>query len=83
MAALASTGNYANCFAARSAGAAPVYLSQPGYGLHVNRDGDAVACEKSTCGQAFPATARWRALHPGSGAGPFPSRLIHPLPCSR
>lgn len=36
---------YANCSAARAAGAAPVYASQPGYGRHLDRDGDGVGCE--------------------------------------
>ncbi|MCE7009381.1 excalibur calcium-binding domain-containing protein [Kibdelosporangium philippinense] len=37
---------YANCSAARAAGAAPVYRGQPGYGRHLDRDGDGVGCEK-------------------------------------
>lgn len=36
---------YPNCSAARAAGAAPVYAGQPGYGSHLDRDGDGVACE--------------------------------------
>lgn len=36
---------YANCTAARNAGAAPVYAGQPGYGRHLDRDGDGVGCE--------------------------------------
>ena len=36
---------YANCTAARSAGAAPLYAGSPGYGPHLDRDGDGVACE--------------------------------------
>lgn len=36
---------YANCDAARRAGAAPVYRGDPGYGSHLDRDGDGVACE--------------------------------------
>lgn len=36
---------YANCNAARAAGAAPVYRGQPGYGRHLDRDGDGVGCE--------------------------------------
>lgn len=36
---------YQNCSAARAAGAAPVRRGQPGYGSHLDRDGDGVACE--------------------------------------
>lgn len=36
---------YANCDAARRAGAAPVRRGDPGYGPHLDRDGDGVACE--------------------------------------
>ena len=36
---------YANCTAARTAGAAPVRAGQPGYGSHLDRDGDGVGCE--------------------------------------
>jgi type IV secretory pathway VirB10-like protein len=37
---------YKNCTAARQAGAAPVRKGQPGYGSHLDRDGDGVGCEK-------------------------------------
>lgn len=36
---------YQNCDAARSAGAAPVRAGEPGYGRHLDRDGDGVGCE--------------------------------------
>lgn len=36
---------YKNCTAAREAGAAPVRAGQPGYGSHLDRDGDGVGCE--------------------------------------
>ncbi|MEE2032555.1 excalibur calcium-binding domain-containing protein [Rhodococcus chondri] len=36
---------YKNCSAARAAGAAPVYVGEPGYGTHLDRDGDGVGCE--------------------------------------
>lgn len=36
---------YKNCSAARAAGAAPVYAGSPGYGTHLDRDGDGVGCE--------------------------------------
>lgn len=37
--------SYPNCAAARAAGAAPVRVGQPGYGRHLDRDGDGVGCE--------------------------------------
>jgi hypothetical protein len=36
---------YENCDAARAAGAAPIHAGDPGYGSHLDRDGDGVACE--------------------------------------
>lgn len=36
---------YANCSEARAAGAAPVYAGEPGYGPHLDRDGDGIGCE--------------------------------------
>ena len=36
---------YANCAAARAAGAAPISRGEPGYGTHLDRDGDGKACE--------------------------------------
>ena len=36
---------YANCTAARAAGVTPIYRGQPGYGSHLDRDNDGVACE--------------------------------------
>jgi hypothetical protein len=39
------TAYYENCTAARSAGATPVRSGDPGYGRHLDRDGDGVACE--------------------------------------
>jgi len=38
-------GAFRNCREARVAGAAPLYRGQPGYGSHLDRDGDGVACE--------------------------------------
>jgi hypothetical protein len=37
--------SFANCSEARGAGAAPVYAGDPGYGSHLDRDGDGVGCE--------------------------------------
>lgn len=39
------TPYYPNCDAARAAGVAPIRRGQPGYGRHLDRDGDGVACE--------------------------------------
>jgi hypothetical protein len=39
------SGVFANCAEARAAGAAPVRRGEPGYGPHLDRDGDGVGCE--------------------------------------
>ncbi|MAY76567.1 excalibur calcium-binding domain-containing protein [Citromicrobium sp. WPS32] len=36
---------FRNCDAARAAGAAPIRRGESGYGAHLDRDGDGVACE--------------------------------------
>lgn len=36
---------YENCTAAREAGAAPVHRGEPGYGTHLDRDGDGIGWE--------------------------------------
>lgn len=36
---------YKNCTEARAAGVTPIYSGQPGYGTHLDRDRDGVACE--------------------------------------
>ncbi|MBU8977512.1 excalibur calcium-binding domain-containing protein [Lysobacter sp. MMG2] len=36
---------FSNCSQARAAGAAPVRRGDPGYGPHLDRDGDGVGCE--------------------------------------
>jgi endonuclease YncB( thermonuclease family) len=41
----ATSAYYENCTAAREAGAAPVRRGDPGYGSHLDRDGDGVGCE--------------------------------------
>ncbi|GAA3901175.1 hypothetical protein GCM10022276_19960 [Sphingomonas limnosediminicola] len=44
--ALSSVGGaFRNCAAARAAGAAPVRRGDPGYGSHLDRDGDGIGCE--------------------------------------
>lgn len=40
-----SGGAFRNCAEARAAGAAPLRRGQPGYGAHMDGDGDGVACE--------------------------------------
>ncbi|MEV1043782.1 excalibur calcium-binding domain-containing protein [Streptomyces sp. NPDC049916] len=37
--------SYENCDAVRAAGAAPIRSGDPGYGRHLDRDGDGVGCE--------------------------------------
>lgn len=41
----APSSSYANCSEVRAAGAAPIYAGEPGYGRHLDRDGDGVGCE--------------------------------------
>ncbi|GIG93186.1 excalibur calcium-binding domain-containing protein [Plantactinospora endophytica] len=36
---------YENCAAVRAAGADPIRKGEPGYGRHLDRDGDGVGCE--------------------------------------
>jgi hypothetical protein len=36
---------FRNCTEARAAGAAPVRAGEPGYGPHLDRDGDGIGCE--------------------------------------
>ena len=38
-------GAFANCSAARAAGAAPVHRGDPGYAPKLDRDGDGIGCE--------------------------------------
>lgn len=40
-----ATRPFADCDEARSYGADPVYEGDPGYGPHLDRDGDGVGCE--------------------------------------
>ena len=40
-----SSAYFENCMAAREGGAAPVRSGDPGYGSHLDRDGDGIACE--------------------------------------
>ncbi|WP_078062305.1 excalibur calcium-binding domain-containing protein [Actinomyces provencensis] len=40
-----ATAYYQNCTAARNAGAAPLYVGDPGYRSGLDRDGDGIACE--------------------------------------
>lgn len=40
-----SGGAFANCTEARAAGAAPVLRGEPGYGPHLDGDGDGIGCE--------------------------------------
>ncbi|MEL0156353.1 excalibur calcium-binding domain-containing protein [Sphingopyxis sp.] len=36
---------FPNCAAVRAAGAAPIRVGTPGYGRHLDRDGDGAGCE--------------------------------------
>jgi len=42
---LPATGWYANCDQAIAAGVAPLFVGEPGYALHLDRDKDGIACE--------------------------------------
>ena len=42
---MGSGGSFRNCTAARAAGVAPVRVGDPGYGRHLDRDGDGIGCE--------------------------------------
>ncbi len=42
---MAGSVYYRNCAAARSAGAAPIRIGEPGYARKLDRDGDGIACE--------------------------------------
>ena len=50
-----STVYYANCDAARAAGAAPIYRGQPGYASHLDADNDGVACEPTNWNSNTPS----------------------------
>lgn len=41
----APSASYKNCDAVRAAGKAPIYKGDPGYGKHLDRDGDGIGCE--------------------------------------
>jgi hypothetical protein len=45
---VAQPTEYENCDDARARGAAPVYASDPGYGAHLDADGDGIGCEDGT-----------------------------------
>ena len=45
LASMEAGASFRNCTAARAAGAAPVRRGDPGYGPHLNRDGDGIGCE--------------------------------------
>lgn len=43
---LRSGGSFANCSEARAAGRSNIRRGEPGYGSHLDRDSDGVACER-------------------------------------
>ncbi|WP_443079742.1 excalibur calcium-binding domain-containing protein [Streptomyces sp. NBC_01717] len=65
-----SEGQFANCAEARAAGAAPVREGEPGFGAHLDRDGDGIGAtggDSHWAGQRggyaapmFVLPARWR-----------------------
>lgn len=42
---LSGSNAFRNCTEVRAAGAAPVLRGDPGYGAHLDRDGDGIGCE--------------------------------------
>ncbi|WP_139339635.1 excalibur calcium-binding domain-containing protein [Bacillus dakarensis] len=42
----ATNVHYKNCTEAKEAGAAPIRKGEPGYGKHLDRDGDGIGCDK-------------------------------------
>lgn len=79
-----SSQSYANCTAAYAAGAAPLRRGDTGYGAHLDRDGDGVACENPPSGgSGYVTTAPVRpatvvALSP-PGAATLPPGLLRPV----
>ncbi|BCI80096.1 excalibur calcium-binding domain-containing protein [Mycobacterium sp. SMC-18] len=54
---IASGVSFGSCAEAISAGAAPLYVGEPGYSRKLDRDGDGVACETATSsGPSNPQT---------------------------
>ncbi|WP_327309618.1 excalibur calcium-binding domain-containing protein [Streptomyces sp. NBC_01298] len=73
--------HYQNCTAVRDAGAAPIRRGDAGYGSHLDRDGDGVACEWRPADR--PLSAR-PSVQPASGRlqgalGPKGRRSVRPL----
>jgi Excalibur calcium-binding domain len=53
---IASAAPFGSCAEAINAGAAPLYVGDPGYSRKLDRDGDGIACEAgSTSGPSSPA----------------------------
>jgi hypothetical protein len=64
----ATIGAYPNCDTAAAAGAFNIPVGAPGYGPHLDRDKDGIACESSTAGgttQVAPAPAQVRQVPVG------------------
>ncbi|WP_420706973.1 excalibur calcium-binding domain-containing protein [Streptomyces sp. NRRL F-2664] len=71
--------SYANCAAVRAAGAAPIRRGDPGYGRHLDRDGDGIACERQSLSDRW-CRVSWRSRLRGAGgsrAGPY-GRVVPP-----
>lgn len=59
---------YANCMEARLAGAAPFRRGEPGYGTHLDRDGDGIGCDRG--GTTMTALARAKPISTASARHP-------------
>lgn len=66
---------FANCDAARAAGAAPVLAGEPGYGSHLDRDGDGIGCESS--GGSSGGAAQASTTPPASPPAAVPSSQLN------
>lgn len=63
---------FSNCDQARAAGAAPIYLGQPGYSRKLDRDGDGIACDTGSGSEYVPA-APFAPAQPAPATQPAPS----------
>lgn len=67
---VADPTQYENCDDARARGAAPVYASDPGYGPHLDADGDGIGCEDDTVVPAGYDSGGGRLAYTGAEFGP-------------
>jgi hypothetical protein len=61
---------YENCDDARAQGAAPVHSTDPGYGPHLDRDGDGIGCEDDATRPVAYVDDTGRLAYTGAAFGP-------------